>query len=155
MQKHRRTLPREKRMRHIRHVVRVGITNRKDTRHIRDQPPLSIRRKLIAVERNACLRSDVRVLLGREIGEESIPQHGVLPIFEINLEKIVLRVSRKTGVRIGGSPVTEARDGSKCAVLDAHVLQLEVGLPAGELGRGDVAVLRGVGAVDEEHDVGV
>lgn len=142
-------------MRHIRHIVRVRIANRKDTRHIRDQPPLSIRRKLIPIERNARLRSHIRVLLGREIGEESIPQHRVLSIFKVDLEKIVLRVSRKTGVRIGGSPVAEARDGGKCAVLDAHVLQLEVGLPAGELGRGDVAVLRGVGAVDEEHDVGV
>ena len=155
MQKHRGTLPREKRMRHIRHIIRICIANRKDTRHIRHQPPFTIRRELVSVQRDARLSPDVGVLLRGEISKEGIPQHGVLAIFKIHLEEIVLGVRGETRVRVGTCAVAEPGDGCQGAVLDAYVLQLEVRLPAGELGGGDVAVLGGVGTVHEEHDVGV
>lgn len=149
-----RPLPREQRVRHVGHVIRVRIADGVHAGDVRSKTLGAVGREPAAVQLDAHGLADVGPLGLGEAGEEGGALHG-LALGEVDAEQVVLGRRGQAGVGCRVAAVAQPLDARDRAVVHRHVVNLQVPVPTGKAGVGGGARRGRVGAVDEGDDIRV
>lgn len=151
-----RTLSAEESVRDVGHHVRVGVTDSIHAGNVGNEALGRIRRKTAIDQLHAQIRSNpagLFVIVRCEEGVALDKGGATVGLLELDAEEVVLRVGGQAGV--AESSILEPVDAGDGAVVNRHIVKLQVRLPPGEgLLRSGTLLLR-IGPIDKGHDITV